>query len=187
MKKKSSIGIISSTPDLLGLLGQHLLIENVEFVARERLEEADTICLDNSSSAFILVKASKDKSSIELEKPFNISNLYLVIQKMLNYGAYNTLTVGPFTLDCQNHIVVLQGQTVHLTEKETLLLYCLMYYYPNVVTKQQLWQEAWEHVPEVDSQTLLTHIYRLRRKLGKEADSIHTGEEGYFLKIKETP
>jgi two-component system, OmpR family, phosphate regulon response regulator PhoB len=67
-----------------------------------------------------------------------------------------------------------RGKEVPLTATEFRLLRLLMERGGRVQTRGQLLSDVWGYAEDIDSRTVDTHIRRLRRKLGSEADRIET-------------
>lgn len=90
-----------------------------------------------------------------------------------------------WTLD-PARLVVRQGdaRTIVLTDTEARLLACLFDAQGSEVRREELLQRVWGYRPGLDTHTLETHIYRLRKKI--EADPampsvIVTTRDGYHF------
>lgn len=80
-----------------------------------------------------------------------------------------TLTFGPYRLEPQNRQIVIMSNEgiIRLTEKETALLeYLGLRDQP--VEREELLAAIWGYNPTIETHTLETHIYQLRRKLDPE-------------------
>jgi two-component system phosphate regulon response regulator PhoB len=88
--------------------------------------------------------------------------------------ASELLQVGGIELDISGHQLRLGGKEVPLTATEFRLLRLLMERNGRVQTRGQLLSDVWGYAEDIDSRTVDTHIRRLRRKLGSEADRIET-------------
>lgn len=86
----------------------------------------------------------------------------------------DTLTLGDVQLDVAGHRLHVAGEEVTLTATEFRLLKLLMERAGRVQTRSQLLSDAWGYAEDVDSRTVDTHIRRLRRKLGPEAERVET-------------
>jgi DNA-binding response OmpR family regulator len=76
-----------------------------------------------------------------------------------------TLSFGPFKLEPQNRRLIRDGaDAIRLTEKETALLVFLAAQ-PQPVTRRDILAGVWGYDERIDTHTLETHIYQLRRKL----------------------
>jgi len=76
----------------------------------------------------------------------------------------------------------------HLTEKENKLLYYLYSNKNSEIKKNDLLNEIWGVSESLNTHTLETHLYRLRRKLYKAAPELSfllsNGNGSYTLKFK---
>lgn len=83
-------------------------------------------------------------------------------------------------------LVVQQGDTrmISLTDTEARLLACLFDAQGAEVTREELLQRVWGYRPGLDTHTLETHIYRLRRKIESDPGLprvIVTTRDGYHF------
>ncbi|MES1245391.1 MAG: response regulator [Acidobacteriota bacterium] len=114
-----------------------------------------------------------------ISKPFSPRELILRIKAVLRRlqheeAAAERLEVGDIELDISGHQLRLRGKEVPLTATEFRLLRLLMERGGRVQTRGQLLSDVWGYAEDIDSRTVDTHIRRLRRKLGPEADRIET-------------
>lgn len=98
-----------------------------------------------------------------------------------------TFTVGPYTVDStQKALVAEDGGTItRLTAKEFDVLRYLRKHSGKIVSRTELLKKIWGYNPEMETHTVETHIYKLRRKI--EADPSNpafliTYESGYGLR-----
>ncbi len=84
------------------------------------------------------------------------------------------LEIGRIRLDPEAHRVTARDAEVPLTATEFRLLKVLMEREGRVQTRARLLADVWGYAEDVDSRTVDTHIRRLRRKLGAEADRVET-------------
>lgn len=84
------------------------------------------------------------------------------------------LTLGDIELDVAAHRLRIAGEEVSLTATELRLLKVLMERAGRVQTRSRLLSDVWGYAEDVDSRTVDTHIRRLRRKLGPEAERVET-------------
>lgn len=82
--------------------------------------------------------------------------------------------LGRVRLDVAAHRTWIAGDEVALTATEFRLLRLLMERRGRVQSRSRLLADVWGYAEDVDSRTVDTHIRRLRRKLGPEADRIET-------------
>ena len=117
-----------------------------------------------------------------ISKPFSPREVVLRVKAVLRRlqpepaegSAGELLQVGGIELDISGHQLRLGGRDVPLTATEFRLLRLLMERQGRVQTRGQLLSDVWGYAEDIDSRTVDTHIRRLRRKLGSEADRIET-------------
>jgi DNA-binding response OmpR family regulator len=76
------------------------------------------------------------------------------------------------------------SKKIRLTEKETAILIRLSAANGESVSRNTLLEEVWGYKAGIDSHTLETHIYRLRKKieeLGSNGSFLKTSRDGYKL------
>jgi two-component system phosphate regulon response regulator PhoB len=115
-----------------------------------------------------------------IPKPFSTREVVLRIKAILRRqkgdggGTGEMLEAGRLRLFPADHRVEIDGREVPLTATEFRLLHFLMARVGRVQNRGQLLTEVWSYTEGVDSRTVDTHVRRLRRKLGPEADRIET-------------
>jgi DNA-binding response OmpR family regulator len=77
------------------------------------------------------------------------------------------MAIGPYQFSAQQRSLVNGDSTIRLTEKETGLLEYLAQS-GNPVGREELLASVWGYDARIDTHTLETHIYQLRRKIGNE-------------------
>lgn len=114
-----------------------------------------------------------------ISKPFSPREVVLRVKAVLRRlqpeeSAGDHLEVGGIQLDISGHQLRVRGRETPLTATEFRLLRLLMERGGRVQTRGQLLSDVWGYAEDIDSRTVDTHIRRLRRKLGPEADRIET-------------
>jgi len=114
-----------------------------------------------------------------ISKPFSPREVVLRVKAVLRRiqheeVASELLQVGGIELDISGHQLRVRGREVPLTATEFRLLRLLMERGGRVQTRGQLLSDVWGYAEDIDSRTVDTHIRRVRRKLGPEADRIET-------------
>jgi two-component system phosphate regulon response regulator PhoB len=123
-----------------------------------------------------------------IPKPFSPREVVLRVRAVLRRRqapeeAAEVLEAGGLRLDAAAHRLSVRGREVPLTATEFRLLHTLMERSGRIQTRSRLLSDVWGYAEEVDSRTVDTHVRRLRRKLGAEADRIETViGVGYRLK-----
>ncbi len=114
-----------------------------------------------------------------LPKPFSPRELVLRVKAILRRTQAQergeaVLEAGGIVLDTAAHRLTIDGCEKTLTATEFRLLRLLMERHRAVLTRETLLVDVWGYPADVDSRTVDTHIRRLRKKLGDEADRIET-------------
>jgi two-component system phosphate regulon response regulator PhoB len=116
-----------------------------------------------------------------ISKPFSPREVVLRVKAVLrrhlpepDAGEEELLEVGGIQLDIAGHQLRIRGEEIPLTATEFRLLRLLIERAGRVQTRGQLLTDVWGYAEDIDSRTVDTHIRRLRRKLGSEADRIET-------------
>lgn len=114
-----------------------------------------------------------------IAKPFSPREVVLRVKAVLRRRqpeepSAERIEVGGVRLDLAAHRLQVRGEEVPLTATEFRLLRLLLERAGRVQTRGQLLADVWGYAEDVDSRTVDTHIRRLRRKLGDEAERIET-------------
>jgi DNA-binding response OmpR family regulator len=119
-------------------------------------------------------------------KPLRLGHLLARLQfhmQALRRAAPALLTLGLWQLDTRLRQLTHHenGMVVRLTEKETNLLEYLGQS-PSAVSREELLAAIWGYDARIDTHTLETHIYRLRRKLDPkgEGPNVIVSEQGAY-------
>lgn len=135
----------------------------------------------------LLVPAEKSEGAdglVRLAKPFRLTALLQELGKLLAHPSGDAAgRIGPYDFHPSAKLLVEGERRIRLTEKETDILRYLKSA-SGIVPRQTLLSEVWGYGPQVATQTLETHIYRLRKKIEKDAGEARillTEEGGYRL------
>lgn len=124
-----------------------------------------------------------------MAKPFSFSELLARIKALLRRPKETVseiVNIGGITLDGAKHSVEMDGEEVHLTRKEFMLLELLMKRNGGVVSRGEISEHVWDMGLDPFSNTIEAHIRNLRKKLrleGEKKDFISTVPgRGYRIK-----
>ncbi len=127
---------------------------------------------------------------VPLIKPIRAGALLTLLEAALARLEPRCARFGGWRLDCPGHQLESDdGRRVRLTHKETAILARLART-GDIVPRQTLLTEVWGYGATVNTHTLETHIYRLRRKIEPDPDRptlLLTEAGGYRLAVTETP
>ena len=118
--------------------------------------------------------------------PLKISKLIekLNIQFLrLQYNKKSKLVIGQYKVDLNSRELILENVVLKLTEKETNIITYLSNS-KNAVGVKLLQSEVWGYNSKLETHTVETHIYRLRKKILKifnDANFIVSKKNGYQI------
>lgn len=120
-----------------------------------------------------------------ITKPFSFPTVLARIRAVLKRTASSegqpeneqVIHCGSIEVDLQRKAVSVDGQPIALTRKEFLILVLLMQHPGEHFHRQQIIEKVWDDDAYVGDRSVDVHIARLRKKLGRFADSIvnHSG------------
>ena len=102
--------------------------------------------------------------------PINIIKLFEIINinfLKLKFNEQNKIQIGNYYLNLNSKILSNKTEKLKLTEKEAKIIFFLnKSLKPITITSLQ--KEVWGHRLQLDTHTVETHIYRLRKKIEKK-------------------
>ncbi|MEQ9916541.1 response regulator transcription factor [Pectobacterium aroidearum] len=123
-----------------------------------------------------------------LTKPFDVSELFARLKALVRRPANllsDKVTFGRLAFDYVNDEASVDGVTLILPRRETLVLMCLLRRFGQVVQRRSLMEAVFSIDDEVQPNALDTHVSRLRHKLSDANSGLEvTGVRGvgYFLR-----
>ena len=186
-------------------LGNPCVIESPSLVPKQEVENAPDILIvedpgsekktaelvkfleEEQKKLVVLMLGGADDSAGVAEtflKPFRLGHLMSRLKYYLETAPLlrdRIIAFGPYRLEPQNRRVFREkdADPIHLTEKETALLVFLAQN-NNPATRQDILANVWGYDERIDTHTLETHVYQLRRKLDKEGENWLLNEAGTY-------
>ena len=126
------------------------------------------------------------KNFISYNKIFKIKNLLQQINVFLsksNYEIKSNISLGDYIIDLNSRIISKKGLSLKLTEKEIDLLIYLNNSKLESSTVE-LQKNVWKQTGDLETHTVETHIYRLRKKIAdtfKDNNLILNNNNGYKI------
>jgi ribosomal protein S8 len=121
-----------------------------------------------------------DNLPIKIEKLFDLLNINLLKQK---YNNQSEIALNRYNIDLNSRKIFNKEKSLKLTEKEIEIILFL-----NSQGKskniQDLQKEVWGYISDLETHTVETHIYRLRKKIKENFNDekfIISSKEGYNL------
>lgn len=107
-----------------------------------------------------------------ISKPFSPRELVLRVKNILrriygNHQQSEVLTIGDLVIDQKQRLVMVDSNTISLTNKSFDLLWILANHLNRVFSKTELYERVWGEEFLDDTNTLNVHIHALRNDLAK--------------------
>lgn len=114
-----------------------------------------------------------------ITKPYDIDVLEARMLSVLRRyqilaNSKKVFSVGDLLLDCEKHLVQVEGETIHLTNSEYRILVCLMQNGRKVLSRESIVTYVQGEKIHVTERTIDTHIASLRKKLKSASSLIET-------------
>ena len=111
-----------------------------------------------------------------LVKPYEFVELLARMQALLRRSSHevapsnetSVLRYGDLVLDVEQHIALLNGQELELSNREWAILVPLVSYPNKMFSKANLEDKLYDFDSEVNSNTIEVYVHHLRAKLGKD-------------------
>ena len=138
------------------------------------------IILNDYLDDSVKLKLDEKNDYIFIDKPFSYDFLEKVIFDTLKSYSSKVIYLDNVTFyPIKKLLVNSLNLEIRLTEKETDILLFLYYSVNKVVSKKYLLHKVWGYSNGVNTHTLETHLYYLRKKL--DNDKLITTEKGGYL------
>ena len=152
----------------------------------------------NLNDSLILVKSNKkvfsNNDKIDRKKIFSISKYPITIDKLVEllnvnlikqkYNYQSNIDINNYVLDLNSRTITKNNEILKLTQKEIdIILFLNDYKKPQKVNVLQ--NKVWGYSLELETHTVETHIYRLRKKINDKFNDnnfILSNDDGYFIK-----
>ena len=135
----------------------------------------------------ILFLSKEKKNNQNIVYPIQIKNLIEKINIKLIKQKYNNqsyLKVSNYILNLNSRIISKNNNSLKLTEKEiNIILFLNDHKNPQKVSILQ--NQVWGYLSELETHTVETHIYRLRKKINdhfNDSNFIISTDDGYLIK-----
>ena len=151
-----------------GMNGFDLLKE-----AREADVVAPAIFITSLDSVDDLEKGFESGCDDYIRKPFALKELQIRVETLLKRAFYHESKelikiAKDIAYDIKNNELIIQGKTVSLGHKESMLLKLFMKNEDEVIVHERIYKHLWDFDEEPSDTALRTYIKNLRKIIGKE-------------------
>ena len=167
------------------------------FCSEENSFEDFKIFLKNNSfkNTAIFFNVMKEDKSEDKNKalffnlPFSLSELMHGLQGIVTQNEdveYHNIKFKKLSLDMAGRHIKDSLVSVKLTDKEAKILWHLVKEKGSTVNQNFLLKKVWGYKDNIETKTLTTHIYTIRKKVNKFSNifSIENSDEGYCVRFK---
>ena len=116
---------------------------------------------------------------IKFEKLIELININFLKNKFLDQS---DVKIGKYSLDLNSRKITFKDKNLNLTERETNLI--VFIHEKKSVSVKDLQKKVWEYSVDLETHTVETHIYRLRKKMKEkfgDENFITNNEKGYLI------
>ena len=150
--------ILDEIKEFLNLEILNVTKKNIESIKLEKMENYVIISLEKHKNLEnCLVISDLPKKLFPLLEYINVG---LLKNKYFNQSE---LKIGKYVLNLNSRIINFENQSLSLTEKETELLIYINS--KKFVSLKELQNNVWRYSSNLETHTVETHIYRLRKKI----------------------
>jgi len=158
-----------------------------DFIKDHDLKEKNTLIISKSSQKLLLNKNLTEKNLLILNSlPLSLIKLVELINIQsikLRFNQQSKINIKGYELNLNSKFFSKGDLALKLTEKEIeIILYLEKSKTKNTV--QELQKNIWGYSPNIETHTVETHIYRLRKKLSnkfRDEKFILSQQNGYFI------
>jgi OmpR-family two-component system manganese-sensing response regulator len=163
------------------------LMNGFDLLSKLRREgnETPAIFLTSLNGIEDLSRAFEAGCDDYLKKPFELKELLLrvksISKRVFYHKADEKISIGNGVyFDLDSNRIQRDGETIHLSKKESLILKLLLKHRGKIVTPQMIFENAWDYEDEPSEMSLRTYIKNIRKTIGKELIE-NTRGQGYML------
>ena len=182
IKKVDNISVLIISIDILDDIDK----KHLNFF-RENEKKSIFLINNKHEKNILLEKQIKPKSIINI--PLSLSNVIQIIDSIIREetNKMNDIIMNNFSLDVVGRKISFDNTNEKLTEKETEILWKLLNKIDHQIPQKELLKEIWGYDDSIETRTLETHIYRIRKKLnsiGAKNYEIRNIDNSYILSLK---
>ena len=158
-----------------------------DFIKVIDLEIQNSLIVSKSNQKLLLNENVKEKNFLNFnEFPLHLNKLLELINIQLiklRFNYQSKINIKGYELNLNSKFFTKNNLNLKLTEKEIEIILYLM----ETKTKRDvldLQKNIWNYSPDMETHTVETHIYRLRKKINKKFNDenfILSHKKGYFI------
>tara|TARA_B100001121_G_C18554366_1_gene557144 strand:- start:29 stop:679 length:651 start_codon:yes stop_codon:yes gene_type:complete len=134
---------------------------------KDRIDDSHKILCIGEKSNFSNVTNENLEISF-LKVPFKFTELKERVENLfssIKSAKSKIKKFKDFKYDNQNRLIICNNKSLRVTEKENEIFNFLISQANNYISREKLLSEIWDYNKEIDTHTLETHMYSLRKKI----------------------
>ncbi len=154
---------------------------------KDYLKKSHKILCIGEKSNFVGITNTKSEISF-LKVPFKYAELKKRAENLFSYTKLEKSKIKKFKYfkyDNRNRLIQRDDKSLRVTEKENEIFNFLILRNDEYVSREKLLSEIWNYNKEIDTHTLETHLYSLRKKIDEELQLkdliIYKEKKGYVI------
>ena len=183
--------LIFKLPELFNILNE--LKNYLDFTVFLFLDKEDLqrFKKKNTSNYLILTELNNDLEGEKFQVVLNKfpDTIYSIIEKInvvflkQKYSEQSDILIGKYSIDLNSRLIKDKNQSLKLTEREIeIILFLRNSKNPENIANLQ--KKVWGHASNLETHTVETHIYRLRKKITEKFNDskfINSTKQGYKI------
>ena len=172
--------------ELINELPFEVIFKSYNDLITEDLNSKDILYLFHKNDESLISKFKTEQTFVIENFPIKIENLISQINiKFLKFNFHNqaNVKIKDYNLDLNSKFIKKNNKVLKLTEKEIQII-IFLFSSQKAKTVQDLQKDIWNHHEILETHTVETHIYRLRKKINDEFNDenfILNSVSGYSL------
>ncbi len=187
----SILDLIEKSCDISVLIVSNDILDNLDekYLSFFKENEKKSIFLINKKDEKVILSEKQINPKSIINIPLSLSNIIQAIESLIRQekNKMNDIIMDNFSLDVVGRKISLDKVNEKLTEKETEILWKLLNKIDSKIPQKEFLKEIWGYDESIETRTLETHIYRIRKKLksiGAKHYEIKNIDNSYIISLK---
>ena len=131
---------------------------------KKNLNNRNLVVISGDNKKHIQNQLKIQEFPIDIQKFIEIINVQFLKNK---FNQQNNVKTGKYTFNLNSRVMEFEQKSLRLTEKEMKII-SFLNNSQGPVTINKLQEEVWGHKSQLETHTVETHVYRLRKKVEKK-------------------
>ena len=149
---------------------------------KKNLDNQNLVIISGDDKKNIQNQVKIDDFPIDIQKFIEVVNIQFLKNK---FNQQNNVIIGKYNFNLNSRVMQFNQKSLHLTEKEMKII-TFLNNSKGPVTINKLQSEVWGYKSKLETHTVETHVYRLRKKVEKKFNDksfIISLKNGYKIEV----